>query len=99
MTTHRKFLGSIVLSLLFLFSVSLLAQDGPRSSLKATANQTIGTDTEITIVYSRPGVKGREIWGSLVPWGLSTGRNGNKFPWRVGANENTTIEISKDVLI
>ena len=73
-----------------------------RPSLKASVSQTIGIDTEVTIVYSRPGVKGRKIWGELVPWGLIPGNkySDNKpFPWRAGANENTTFQVSNDVKI
>ncbi len=85
-------------------SVTVLAQNDnkPRASLKASSSQTIGVDTEITITYSRPGVKGRKIWGDLVPWGLEPGNkySDNKpFPWRGGANENTTIQFSKDVVV
>ena len=91
-----------ILSVLFI-SGNLLAQNrGPRASLKASVSQTIGTDTEITIVYSRPGVKGRTIWGDLVPMGMAPGTNysNNKpFPWRAGANENTTFETNKDIMV
>lgn len=91
------------LCILFIFSSTEYAQnDKPRPSLKAGVIQTIGIDTEITVIYSRPGVKGRKIWGELVPWGLAPGNkysNNNPFPWRGGANENTTIEFSKDVLV
>lgn len=45
---------------------------------------------EVTINYGSPGVKGREIWGNLEPW--------NEV-WRAGANENTTITFSQDVLV
>jgi hypothetical protein len=88
--------------LFFLLGTQLSAQDKPRASLKASVSQTIGADTEITIVYSRPGVKGRKIWGELVPYGLTPGNkysDGKPFPWRAGANENTTIEVTKDVLV
>ena len=71
-------------------------------SLKASVVQRLGVDTDITIVYCRPGVKGRTIWGELVPYGMAPGNKsskGNPFPWRAGANENTTIEFNKDVLI
>jgi len=73
-----------------------------RASLKASVTQRLGTDVDITIEYSRPGVKGRKIWGNLVPYGLAPGNkySENKpYPWRAGANENTTIEFKKDVLI
>lgn len=61
----------------------------PRPSQKASLTQTIGT-TDMTITYSRPGVKGRVIWGGLVPY--------DKV-WRTGANEATTISFSDDVMI
>jgi hypothetical protein len=51
--------------------------------------QTVGL-TDITIKYSRPGVKGRAIWGELVPYDRV---------WRTGANEATTIAFSDDVTI
>ena len=38
----------------------------PRPSQKASVMQTIGV-TDVTIVYSRPGVKGRKIWGDALP--------------------------------
>ncbi len=71
-------------------------------SLSAKVSQVIGLDTEITFEFSRPGVKGRTIWGELVPYGLTPGNkySDNKpFPWRAGANKNSTIEASKDILI
>lgn len=61
----------------------------PRPSPKASLMQNVGL-TEITINYNRPGVKGRGIWGALVPY--------DKV-WRTGANEATTIEFSDDVWI
>lgn len=61
----------------------------PRVSPNATVSQTIGT-TVITLHYGRPGVKGRDIFGDLVPY--------NKV-WRAGANEATAINFSKDVSI
>ena len=90
--------------LLILITILTSAQQNtkPKLSLKAEVSQRIGADTEIKINYSRPGVKGREIWGKLVPYGMAPGgkeSNGNPYPWRGGANENTTIEFSKDVLI
>lgn len=61
----------------------------PRPSQKAQLMQTVGL-TDITINYSRPGVKGREIWGGLVPY--------DKV-WRTGANEATTVVFSTDVKV
>ncbi len=92
-----------MLSFLLSFPLSTIAQQGEiRASLKASVTQRLGVDTDITIEYSRPGVKGREIWGKLVPYGMAPGNeysNGKPFPWRAGANENTTIEFNKDILI
>ncbi len=61
----------------------------PQASQGATVKQTIGLN-DVTIAYSRPGVKGRKIWGGLVPYGSV---------WRTGANSATTIQVSEDVLI
>lgn len=61
----------------------------PRPSPGAKLTQTVGL-TDITINYSRPGVKNRKIWGDLVPY--------DKV-WRTGANEATTISFSDDVWI
>ncbi len=93
-----------ILAITFLFvAVIAFAQDAkPRKSPKASVTQRIGVDTDITIDYSRPGVKGRAIWGDLVPYGLTPGNKyskGKPFPWRAGANENTTIEFNHDLLI
>ena len=95
--------SSLLLSfLLMLPSVTSAQGSKVRLSLKASVMQRLGVNTDITIVYSRPGVKGRKIWGGLVPYGMAPGTkesNGKPFPWRAGANENTTIEFSKDVLV
>lgn len=75
-----------------LFAVSTLAgysQDKKPKSPPATAKATFeGIDIEVN--YSQPSVKGREIWGDLVPYGKV---------WRTGANNATTISFSKDVKI
>ncbi len=61
----------------------------PRVSPMATISQVVGV-SEIEITYSRPGVKGRTIWGELVPW---------DEVWRTGANEATTIRFSDPVRV
>jgi hypothetical protein len=61
----------------------------PRLSPKASAGQQIGI-TDLSVTWSRPGVKGRTIWGELVPWGK---------PWRAGANEPTTFTTSDDITV
>jgi len=72
----------------------------PRISPAASVTHTIGL-TKVTIDYSSPAVKGREVWGKLVPYGLTTFAfgPGNPAPWRAGANENTVITFTHDVKI
>ncbi|MFD1604998.1 DUF2911 domain-containing protein [Flavobacterium artemisiae] len=61
----------------------------PQASPKGYIKQTVGlTDVEVT--YSRPGARGRAVFGNLVPFGKL---------WRTGANENTIINFSDDVII
>ena len=45
------------------------------------------------VSYSSPAVNGRDVWNGVVPM------NGDPIPWRIGANMNTTISFSTDVLI
>ncbi len=61
----------------------------------ANVSQTIGISS-ISVNYSRPSVKGREIWGKLVPygWNVQGFGAGNSAPWRAGANENTVLHLS-----
>lgn len=61
----------------------------PQASPKATVFQTVGL-TDVEIVYSRPAARGRAVFGNLVPFGKI---------WRTGANENTTISFSEDIVI
>ena len=95
--------GLVLALAVLLVLPSVAAQEAKiPKSLKASVMQRLGTDTDITITYSRPGVKGRKIWGELVPYGLAPGNkySENKpYPWRAGANEITTIEFNKNVLI
>lgn len=67
-------------------------QDGgifPKLSPQATVSQTIGITT-VLVEYHRPAVKGRKVWGELVPFGQV---------WRTGANEATTIKFSDPVRV
>ena len=61
----------------------------PQASPKSTVSQRVGL-TDITIAYSRPGVKARNIFGTTVPFGKR---------WRTGANATTSIMFSDDVMI
>jgi hypothetical protein len=91
-TTLRATLPAAGLLALSLAASAAFAQPGlqlPRPSPNASVSQMIGV-TEVTLHYSRPGVKGRKIWGELVPYGEV---------WRTGANENTTINFSTPVKI
>jgi len=72
----------------------------PASSPEAKVTQRVGI-TDITIQYNRPYVKGREIWGALVPFGFNDLGFGTSksAPWRAGADYNTTISFTHDVTI
>ncbi len=86
----KKCMAALTALTLLALSLPLQAQlNMPRPSPKASVTQTIGL-TDVTITYSRPGVKNRTIWGDLVPF--------DKV-WRVGANEATTILFMDDVTI
>jgi tetratricopeptide (TPR) repeat protein len=80
-------------------SLTMLPSGGNK---KASVSEQVGL-TKVSINYDRPGVKGREgkIWGQLVPAGFTDPEFGSSksSPWRAGANENTTIEFSTDVMI
>jgi len=81
----------ILLSLLVIaFAVNTSAQvKTPQPSPLGKIEQKVGL-TDVTVEYSRPGVKGRKIFGDLVPF--------DKM-WRAGANSNTKVTFSTDVNI
>ena len=75
-----------------MFLSSILWAQGDKSnrpSPPATATGKVGGST-ITINYSSPAVKGRKIWGELVPY--------DKV-WRAGANEATIFATDKDIMV
>lgn len=74
-----------LLSLLTTIAFAAFSQE--KASPAATATGKV-EDATITISYSSPGVKGRKIWGELVPYGKV---------WRAGANQATTFETDKDI--
>lgn len=84
-------MNKIIIALaIFIANFTIEAQiKTPQASPKATVFQTVGL-TDVEIVYSRPAARGRAVFGNLVPFGKV---------WRTGANENTTISFSEDVLI
>src|ERR1043165_7624846 len=60
----------------------------PAPSPKARVEQRVGI-TDLSIDYSSPGVKGRKIWGEVVPY--------DKV-WRAGANAPTKLTVSRDFM-
>lgn len=84
-----KLLRKIHFSLIALLIVNFInAQDKPTSTKEVVTGKINGAS--ITINYGSPSVKGREIWGKLVPF--------NQV-WRAGANDATTFETDKEVTI
>jgi hypothetical protein len=79
--------NSLLTLSLMVFSLFALAQE--KASPARTAEGTAG-GSKITIKYSSPAVKGRVIWGDLVPLGQV---------WRAGADEATTFTTSKDITV
>jgi hypothetical protein len=84
-----------VVALIVGVTVPVWAQDGEEKPVRvspyAEVLQRIGS-SDVKVTYHRPGVKGREIWGTnLVPYG------GDPIPWRAGANENTLFWFESDV--
>jgi hypothetical protein len=80
----------VLIAALVLMAVPLFAQvKYPQASPHAVVTQSVG-HVDVTIDYHRPGVKGRKVWGGLVPLGQV---------WRTGANDATTIAFSDDVTI
>jgi len=88
----NKKLRSLSLLLAFFATTMVACAQGDKStrpSPPATATGKVG-DATITINYSSPAVKGRKIWGDLVPY--------NKA-WRAGANEATIFTTDKDIRV
>ena len=115
MTSFRRFYFSTSVIALLVFAAQYAPAQvrTPRPSQKASVMQTIGV-TDVTITYSRPGVKGRKIWGDALPSqeakGEATLDDQNARPkdapivpwghaWRTGANEATQFVVTDDVLI
>jgi hypothetical protein len=88
----KKSLSHLMLAAI-VFSITVMKSNaqpgGSRPSPKMTATGKIG-DADITVTYGSPAVKGRKIWGGLVPYDTM---------WRAGANEATLLETSKDIVL
>src|SRR3954465_1524400 len=106
-----SFIAALSLVLFVVLTTSAQVR-APRPSQKASVMQTVGV-TDLTITYSRPGVKGRKIWGDP-PAGAAAGTatldDARVRPkeqvivpyghvWRTGANEATTFTVTDDVLV
>jgi len=90
----KKTVSAVLFIVICFASQSVLAQlpvslSLPQASPKETRSITIGFTT-ISFEYNSVGIKDREIWGGLVPYGEV---------WRTGANKNTLFTITDDVLI
>ncbi len=79
----------LIIFTILAFSFSFSQIKTPQPSPATSMNQMVGL-TEIEVEYSRPSMRGREIFGNLVPY--------NKI-WRTGANASTKISFSDDVVI
>jgi hypothetical protein len=85
----------VVIGLFLVLGLSVAAQQTPpdkskRPSPPGTADCKFGDGKAIHTDYSRPYMKGRKIYGGLVPYGKV---------WRTGANEATTFVTDTDVVI
>lgn len=83
-----KKLFTLLLVLTVSFTVNAQIET-PQPSPSQKIEQKVGL-TDVTLEYSRPSMKGRTIFGDLVPHGKL---------WRTGANKNTTVTFSTDVTI
>ncbi len=83
---YNRFLFVALLACCFTFNASAQITH-PKASPFATVEQEVGL-SKITVQYSRPAARGREIFGNLVPYGRI---------WRVGANESTRITVGTEM--
>ncbi len=89
-TTKRVLLSFVAVALMTL-SLSAQAQ-GDKASRPSPPSSATGTinGATVSISYGSPSVKGRKIWGELVPYGKA---------WRAGANEATIFETDKAIKV
>jgi hypothetical protein len=81
--------AALLFAFVMLFSAVTFAQTKPIPSPRDSVSAKINGAT-ITINYGSPSVKGRQIWGKLVP---------TDSVWRAGANEATVFTTSKDITV
>lgn len=103
----KKYLLLLLIIGSFNVGIAQLSIPPNGANQRSVSTQYIGKLVSVTVDYSSPDVtspqgqdrKG-QIWGQLVPYGMTpSGKLGQLYPWRAGANENTTIEFSHDVLV
>ncbi|MCH1613101.1 MAG: DUF2911 domain-containing protein, partial [Flavobacteriales bacterium] len=82
----KKIIG---LLLIFITTTNFAVGQKAKASPRENVTGKINTAT-ISIDYGSPSVRGRKIWGALVPF--------DKI-WRAGANEATTFETDKDIIV
>ncbi|MBA3985446.1 MAG: DUF2911 domain-containing protein [Flavobacteriales bacterium] len=80
---------TILFAFLFVSAFTYAQIASPAASPSSKIEQAVGL-TDVTIEYARPSMKGRTIFGDLVPYGKL---------WRTGANARTKITFSNDVTI
>ncbi|MEM1406268.1 MAG: DUF2911 domain-containing protein [Bacteroidota bacterium] len=93
----KNYLKLLTLTVLLPISTMLHAQDvggKTRVSQSRTTMANIG-QCDIGIKYHSPSVKGRKIFGGIIPFNFVV--DGVEYPWRAGSNERTTISFSHDV--
>ena len=78
------------ITMLLMAFIALAAQAQEKKLSPAETAKGNINGAAITINYGSPSVKGRAIWGGLVPFGQV---------WRAGANEATTFETSKSIMV
>lgn len=85
---HKKL--ALLTTFLMIFAAASFAQDKAKPSPPASATCDLGGGKMIKTDYSSPRMKGRKIFGDLVPYGQV---------WRTGANEASTFVPSTDVMV
>ncbi len=92
MDVNRCFRMTLIVLMAALLAMPAMAERGDDTDRKSKNGKTEGTidGVEVALEYGRPNVKGRKIWGGLVPF--------DKV-WRTGADEATAISFSADVTV
>ena len=88
-TFKRGFLGAVIIGSVIMISYAIFRTDTKSFSPEDTVHFQKG-DWELEVFYNRPYKKDRKIFGGLVPF--------NEV-WRTGANEATTFDTNKDILV